>query len=181
MKYKLVPVKAGWIGVSWSDRGLKALTLPQKEPGEAAAVLAEYLKRNPKALIQDDGANKLIAELARELNNYFEGQLCSFDYLVDLDWCTPFQRMVLQSIKSIPYGETRTYKQVAEMIGHPLASRAVGGALRSNRVLLVLPCHRVIRRDGSPGGFGGQPQWKEKLLKMEKIMAVRYQINDHWL
>ncbi|MBO8137084.1 MAG: methylated-DNA--[protein]-cysteine S-methyltransferase [Desulfotomaculum sp.] len=167
MRYKLFAVKYGWVAAAWSDRGLCALTLPCTEPGQAVLGLADRLKIDVNQLVEGSIGSQLRG-LEDELKRYFEGQRCDFNYPLDLSWCTPFQYKVLTSIKNIPYGETRTYRQVAEMIGRPGASRAVGGALRSNRVLLVLPCHRVICSDGSPGGFGGRPEWKVKLLEIEK-------------
>ena len=85
---------------------------------------------------------------------------------------TQFQWKVLKAAMEIPLGETRTYKWVAQKIGCPQAARAVGQALRSNPYPLIIPCHRVIKSDGSFGGYAGQyGKKKERLLKLEKAIA----------
>lgn len=80
---------------------------------------------------------------------------------------TPFQKEVWEALRQIPFGETRSYAQVADMIGRPGAARAVGGANACNRLPLVVPCHRVISSDGSLGGFNGGLHLKERLLEHE--------------
>ncbi|WP_031517974.1 methylated-DNA--[protein]-cysteine S-methyltransferase [Desulfofalx alkaliphila] len=166
MKSYILAISEGWIGVAWSDKGLWALTLPYKEPHGAEQRL---LQLTPNANITENYAGHPdTVSLTRQLEGYFNKESASFNFQVDLSWCTDFQRRVLTTVAGIPYGETRSYSQVAEMIGRPKAARAVGNALSSNRALLVIPCHRVIRADGSPGGFGSLPRWKEKLLDLEK-------------
>ncbi|MEG6616591.1 methylated-DNA--[protein]-cysteine S-methyltransferase [Peptococcaceae bacterium 1198_IL3148] len=169
MKYNIIQIKdVGWIAVAWSNNRLAVLTLPYPSPEAALEQLHDYV--DPTQLIAGDADTEQVLCLRRELSKYFGGQRCQLNFPVDLSWCTPFQRQVLESISTIPYGETRSYQQVAAMIGKPTASRAVGGALRNNRVLLVLPCHRVIRSDGSLGGFGGieNSDWKRKFLAIER-------------
>lgn len=86
---------------------------------------------------------------------------------LDLSGLTPFQKKVLEVVKTIPYGETRSYKWVAERIGNPKAVRAVGQALKKNPYPGIIPCHRVIRSDGKLGGYSKGTQKKKKLLKQE--------------
>lgn len=84
---------------------------------------------------------------------------------------TQFQRKVLSAVMSIPLGETRSYQWVAERIGHPKAARAVGTALRGNPFPLIIPCHRVVRSDGTPGLYCGKDDGrKAKLLRLEQII-----------
>lgn len=165
------------MAVSWSEQMLTALTLPHQEPDRAVYTLAGQLKVPLKLLVKSDQVPELIVQLEKQLQHFFLGERCSFNFKVDLSWCTPFQRSVLQAARLIPYGETRTYKQLAGMIENPRACRAVGGALRGNRVLLVVPCHRIIRHDGTPGGFGGQPWWKEKLINLEKSICLKNHVH----
>jgi methylated-DNA-[protein]-cysteine S-methyltransferase len=80
---------------------------------------------------------------------------------------TPFQRKVLRVVRTIPYGETRSYKWVARKIGRPKAARAVGQALKKNPYLVIIPCHRVIRSNGKLGSYSKGTQKKRKLLKIE--------------
>ena len=88
----------------------------------------------------------------------------------DLGSLTPFQRKVLEAVKTIPSGETRSYKWVAGRIGNPKAARAVGQSLKKNPYPGIIPCHRVIRSDGKLGGYSKGTQKKKKLLKKEGVI-----------
>ncbi|WMM24888.1 methylated-DNA--[protein]-cysteine S-methyltransferase [Tissierella sp. MB52-C2] len=109
----------------------------------------------------------LLKEAARQLEEYLEGKLKFFDLPLEPKG-TDFQQTVWAALLDIPYGETRTYKQVAEAIGKPEASRAVGIANSKNPILIITPCHRVIGTDGKLVGYAAGLAVKEKLLKMEK-------------
>ena len=97
---------------------------------------------------------------------YFEGELKSFDFSLDLHG-TPFQLAVWKMLGNIPYGETRTYSDIADCIGNPKSIRAVGTAIGRNPVLIAVPCHRVINKNGGLGGFRGGLQLKQYLLDLE--------------
>ncbi len=110
----------------------------------------------------------LLKEAARQLEEYLDGKLKSFDLPLAPEG-TDFQQTVWAALQDIPYGETRTYKQVAEVIGKPEASRAVGTANGKNPILIITPCHRVIGTDGKLVGYAAGLAVKEKLLEMENI------------
>ncbi len=103
----------------------------------------------------------------KELTSYFQGSNSHFSQEIKFLTGTDFERKVWFSLKSIPFGETRTYKWIAEEIGKPLAIRAVGQALSKNPVPIVLPCHRVIESDGSIGGYSSGVNIKVRLLELE--------------
>ncbi len=105
-------------------------------------------------------------EAFRQLEAYFEGSLRRFDLPLDAGG-TEFQRRVWDALLEIPYGETRTYAQMAESIGSPKAIRAVGAANGANPIAIVIPCHRVIRTGGGLGGYGGGLDRKKLLLDLE--------------
>ncbi|MGC5360382.1 methylated-DNA--[protein]-cysteine S-methyltransferase [Streptomyces sp. DT24] len=107
------------------------------------------------------------AEAIRQLDAYFEGELRDFDLPLRLDG-TPFQRSVWDQLTRIPYGETRSYGELAEHLGKPGASRAVGLANGKNPVGIIVPCHRVIGASGSLTGYGGGLERKQRLLAFEK-------------
>ena len=109
--------------------------------------------------------------LADRLRAYFSGAGESFsDLELELDWCTRFQRAALEAIRSIPYGETATYGEVAALAGHPNAQRAVGSFCASNRFPLVVPCHRVVAADGL-GSYGSLGTgYKRRLLELERAV-----------
>ncbi len=109
----------------------------------------------------------LIREAAGQLGEYFEGSRKTFTLPLQAEG-TPFQEKVWQGLRAIPYGETRSYQALAESIGHPKACRAVGGANHHNPIMIVIPCHRVIGKNGSLVGFGGGLNVKAWLLEHEK-------------
>lgn len=108
-----------------------------------------------------------IREVTRQLEEYFAGRRKNFDLPLLLRG-TPFQQSVWQALREIPYGQTRSYKEIAEKIGRPAAVRAVGQANHTNPVAIVVPCHRVVGADGSLTGYAGGLWIKEYLLEMEK-------------
>ncbi|HEY5678694.1 MAG TPA: methylated-DNA--[protein]-cysteine S-methyltransferase [Pseudomonadales bacterium] len=103
----------------------------------------------------------------RQLDEYFDGRRRYFDIELAPD-VTPFQGKVLEALLEIPYGETRSYGEIARAIGQPRAVRAVGGANGSNPIPIVIPCHRVIGSNGSLTGFGGGLDTKQYLLDLER-------------
>lgn len=111
----------------------------------------------------------LAGQIARELEAYFGGDLRAFTVPVDLSAASAFTRLVLEATARIPYGETRTYGEIAADIGMPGATQAVGNALGANPVPIMIPCHRVIRADGSMGWFTGGPAIKRRLLAIEGV------------
>ncbi len=110
---------------------------------------------------------ELAAHAERELSAYFGGRLKDFGIPVK-PVGTPFQMKVWNALCEIPYGETRSYKEIAEAIGSPKAFRAVGMANNSNPIWVIIPCHRVIGADGSLVGYGGGLEVKEWLLNLER-------------
>lgn len=108
----------------------------------------------------------ILSEAVRQLDAYFAGELREFDLELHLDG-TPFQRGVWAQLQRIPYGETWTYGELAEHLGNPAASRAVGLANGKNPVGIIVPCHRVIGAAGSLTGYGGGLERKRRLLAFE--------------
>ena len=113
----------------------------------------------------------LIMETYRQLVEYIKGDRRTFDVPIKITRGTEFQRKVWKALCDIPYGEIRSYKDIAEAVGSPNAVRAVGGANKRNPISIIIPCHRVIRKNGELGGYGGMGPLvsvKEKLLALEK-------------
>jgi methylated-DNA-[protein]-cysteine S-methyltransferase len=113
----------------------------------------------------------LLAEAVRQLRAYFQGELRQFDLPLDFAG-TPFQIRVWRQLLTIPYGETRSYAQVAAAIGSPLAVRAVGAANGANPIAIVVPCHRVVGASGKLVGYGGGLELKKRLLELERPGSV---------
>jgi len=104
-----------------------------------------------------DASPQLLPRLQEQVRAYFSGRSAGFDCRIDLSDITPFSQKVLRQCCAIPAGKTLSYKQLAARSGKPLASRAVGQILAANQVPIIIPCHRVIRSDGTPGGYIGSP------------------------
>jgi len=107
------------------------------------------------------------------LRTYFSGHKAAFPDELDLSAATPFQREVWEITRLIPYGETRSYTWVAEQIGKPKALRAVGQALGSNPLPVIVPCHRVLNVDGKLGGYSRGVEMKRYLLSLEASASNR--------
>lgn len=112
-------------------------------------------------------ANAHLTKLAEELQSYLDGGLQRFSVPLVFPG-TPFQKRVWDELLRIPYGETRSYEELAEAVGVPGGARAVGRANGQNRIAIVIPCHRVVNKDGRLGGYGGGLRRKEHLLELEK-------------
>lgn len=117
-------------------------------------------------------ASEILAQAARELEEYLAGRRTRFEVPL-APRGTEFQRQVWNELLRIPYGETRSYRELAERIGRPRAVRAVGSANGRNPLCILVPCHRVIAADGSLGGFSGGLAVKERLLDLERRARAR--------
>jgi len=110
---------------------------------------------------------KLFLKALDQLEAYFNGELTTFDLELNIQG-TNFQKMVWRELVKIPYGETLSYSELAKRIGNPNASRAVGMANGKNPISIIIPCHRVIGKNGSLTGFGGGLEVKKNLLELEE-------------
>ena len=130
----------------------------------------EYLRE--MQFVEEKGENpkiysQIVSTCKEELDAYFAGKLEKFTIPLEFIRGTDFQRAVWKALQSIPYGETRSYKDIATVIGSPKAVRAVGGANNKNPIGIVIPCHRVIGSSGKLVGYAGGLDKKEMLLKLE--------------
>jgi O-6-methylguanine DNA methyltransferase len=112
------------------------------------------------------GVNDIIVDAYRQLDEYFAGVRKEFRLPLDLKG-TSFQLRIWEAVGRIPYGEVWSYQMVAEEAGYPRAYRAAGNAIGENPVAIVIPCHRVVRSDGTLGGYGGREYLKKRLLTLE--------------
>lgn len=115
-------------------------------------------------------APRRLDDVRRQLDGYFAGARESFDLDLDLR-VTPFHREVLDELARVPYGTTTTYARLAASVGRPAASRAVGRAMHTNPLAIVLPCHRVLGADGSLTGYAGGLDVKRRLLELEGALG----------
>ena len=145
------------------DRGVCLLEFSDRRVLEAQLANLRGRLGRPVA----PGENTLLARLRSELAEYFAGRRRAFELPLHAPG-TPFQERVWSELLLIPYGEVRSYEEIARRIGAPKAVRAVGRANGMNRIAIVIPCHRVVGKDGSPVGYGGGVRRKEWLLNLER-------------
>jgi len=140
--------------------------------GEAAMVAILWEDDDPARVrlgpLAADAGYPVLAEAERQLAGYFAGERRSFDLPLDFRG-TDFQKQVWQALLAIPFGETRSYAQIARAIGRPAAVRAVGAANGRNPLSIVAPCHRVIGANGALTGFAGGLEAKHYLLRLEGV------------
>jgi O-6-methylguanine DNA methyltransferase len=140
----------GLIKIAATNEGLLSLTFVEKpETGESVG-------------------NRITTETVRQLDQYFRRERKTFDLPLQIEGYSDFLKKVWQALSKIPYAETRNYSEVAAVINNPAAVRAVGNACGKNPLPIVIPCHRVLRKDGALGGFSAGEGIKEKLLALEK-------------
>lgn len=159
--YRTVDSPVGQLLLAATPRGLVRIAYDIEDHDRVLETLAGRL--SPRVL----RAPKRLDLAAKELEEYFGGRRRAFDLPLDRSLSHGFRLLVQQNLPSIGYGQTRSYGQVAELVGNPKAVRAVGTACAANPLPVVVPCHRVLKADGTPGGYVGGPAAKLTLLNLE--------------
>jgi len=155
--FKTMPSPVGTLTLIASDRGLAAILWENDDPDRVRLGARE-----------ERGDHPVLVETARQLTQYFAGERWSFDLPLDFHG-TDFQKRVWAQLLAIPFGETRSYGEIARALGQPTASRAVGAANGKNPISIVAPCHRVIGTNGALTGFAGGLAAKQRLLALEGL------------
>jgi methylated-DNA-[protein]-cysteine S-methyltransferase len=164
VSYAYEPSPVGELLVAVTPRGLIRLAYNAHE--QADSVLEELARKVSPRVVEAPAA---LDDVRRELDQYFEGRRKAFDIPVDWRLHDGFGRRVLRATAAIPFGKVLTYAEVAAKAGSPRGSRAAGNALGSNRIPIVVPCHRVVRSGGKIGGYTGGVERKEYLLELEGV------------
>ena len=159
--YRTVDSPVGRLLLAATPRGLVRVAYDVEDHDRVLETLAARI--SPRML----RAPKRLDAAARELEEYFGGQRRAFGLPLDRSLSRGFRLLVQQNLPSIGYGQTRSYGQVAELVGNPKAVRAVGTACATNPLPVVVPCHRVLKADGTPGRYVGGPDAKLTLLTLE--------------
>ena len=159
--YRTIDTPLGTLLLAATPDGLVRVAYASEDHDAVLAVLAARI--SPRIL----NAPRRLDGAARELEEYFGGTRRTFDLPLDLRLATGFRRVVLSQLPGIGYGRTASYAAVAAAAGRPRAVRAVGTACATNPLPIIVPCHRVIRSDGSPGRYLGGPAAKQLLLDLE--------------
>jgi methylated-DNA-[protein]-cysteine S-methyltransferase len=163
--YAKVDSPFGMLLVAATPQGLVRVNLPAYDPDETLEQLAREV--SPRVL----EAPARLDAARRQLELYFEGRLTDFELPLDWRLSSDFRRRALRAVARIPYGETRTYTQIARTAGNERAVRAAGTACGANPIPIVVPCHRVLRSGGALGGYGGGLPMKEGLLRLEGSLS----------
>jgi len=165
LRYTTFNTNRGWVGILGSSYGLLRTTLPQNSVQEAKRLLGDRVK---EAVWSDN----FFQDLVHCLRSYFSSHRVVLTHKLDLSPATAFQRQVWEITRLIPYGETRSYSWVAEQLGRAEAVRAVGRALARNPLPIIIPCHRVVAKDGV-GGYSGGVEMKKYLLYLETPASIK--------
>lgn len=156
LAHKVIATPVGLLKLVASERGLKAVLWEDDDP-----------RRVPVALSRESASHPLLVRTQTQLGQYFAGERRGFQLPLDLAE-TPFQRAVWQALLDIGYGERWSYEELAHRIGKPKAQRAVGAANGRNPISMIVPCHRVLGKNGSLTGFAGGLGAKTFLLDLER-------------
>jgi methylated-DNA-[protein]-cysteine S-methyltransferase len=159
--YTTIDSPLGTLLLAATPKGLVRVAYAVEDHDRVLSTLSQRL--SPRVL----RAPRRLDAAARELDEYFSRQRRVFDLPLDLSLSKGFRQLVQRHLPEIGYGQTRTYQQVAELVGNPRAVRAVGTACATNPLPVVVPCHRVLRADGTPGGYVAGPGAKKALLSLE--------------
>ena len=162
INFTIVDSSLGSLLVGATQQGICAVSLGDSDAVMKTAFLAQY----PAANIHLDDAG--LSQWIDNINNYINGQEFTLNLPLDIRG-TDFQWQVWQALQTIPYGNTRTYKEIAQTIGYPKGARAVGQACGANPVALIIPCHRVVGKNKSLGGYRWGGERKKTLLAMEEF------------
>ncbi len=155
----------GELFVAVTPRGLACVAFEDEDRDE---LLARFARELSPRILEHAAA---VDDVRRELDQYFEGERHRFDLRLDRRLIHGIARDVLAATARVPFGRTTTYGELAARIGNPKAARAVGNALGSNPIPIVVPCHRVLRTGGALGGYAGGLARKERLLRLEGVLA----------
>jgi methylated-DNA-[protein]-cysteine S-methyltransferase len=159
--YRTLDTPVGTLLLAATERGLVRVAFDGE--GHQAVLAALAARISPRVL----KAPRRLDTAAQEIEEYFAGRRHTFDVPLDLSLSSGFRRRVLDHLPDIAYGHTASYATVAALAGSPRAVRAVGTACATNPLPVVVPCHRVVRSDGSFGGYRGGPEAKRTLLDLE--------------
>jgi methylated-DNA-[protein]-cysteine S-methyltransferase len=159
--YRTLDTPVGTLLLAATGTGVVRIAFEREDHDRVLVTLADRV--SPRILL----APGRLDPVARQVSEYFNGARTSFDVPVDLRLSRGFRRDVLQHLRAIGYGSTESYAQVAAATGHPRAVRAVGTACATNPLPVVVPCHRVVRSDGSTGSYVGGSDAKAALLQLE--------------
>lgn len=162
--YNIIPSPLGLIGLAFTSKGLCRIKI--QIASETA--FHEELRTDYHSIPEK---KEPLNSLKKQFSLYFAGKLRDFSCPFDLEEGTPFQKKVWRKLLAVPYGSTRSYEWLAKAVGKPGACRAIGNANGQNPLPIIVPCHRIVRKNGDLGGYTGGTHIKQFLLNLEKSHA----------
>jgi methylated-DNA-[protein]-cysteine S-methyltransferase len=166
MAHTIIKTPFGFVGVAATSKGVRQVLLPRPDEGSVWRELDSAEDDSPQA-------KAYVKSAAQKLQRYFRGENVTFDEPLDWDGQSDFFRRVWTELLTVPRGETLSYNELGRRVGKPRAARAVGAAMAKNPLPVIVPCHRVLRSDGSLGGFGGGLPLKRRMLELEQGQGGR--------
>lgn len=164
--YSVFLTCAGYVAIISNEKGILELFLPEENYDD---VVNKIKKRYPYITEKKDG--ELFDKIKEKILSYFKEEKVDFsDIPVDLSQYKELTQKVFEIVRTIPFGETRTYRWVAEQLNNTKITRVIGKILNSNKIPIIIPCHRIIKSDGEIGGYSYGLEWKIRLLKIEKVL-----------
>jgi O-6-methylguanine DNA methyltransferase len=160
-KYSIFETPLGHMAAVVSQKGMHMVVLPRRSEREVKRELEAHYSEE---LVRDERG---LAGITTGISDYLSGRKVNFKVKFDVSGATPFEIKVWDTVFGIPYGEVRSYAWVAKQVGAPKKVRAVGQALKHNRIPIIIPCHRVVNKSGDIGGFSAGAEMKRKLLHIE--------------
>lgn len=156
----------GWMGLAEAGNGIARIVLPKA----SKQIVESELRAGGQEFRQETSSSRLQAA-RKQLTEYLAGTRTSFNLPLDLSEGTNFQRQVWKTLQSVPYGQLRSYQALAARVGGKQYARAVGNAVGANPLPIVIPCHRIVTRNSSLGGFSGGLPTKQRLLALEGTLS----------
>lgn len=169
-KYDIIKISWGYLTIVFTDKGVCRIRICEQDHGYSQITPVSAKHPLSFKICPDPQPQKLYPEWRQQFESYFQGENIVFCIPLDIQEGTAFRRKVWQVLQRIPYGETRSYRWVAEQAGKPNAFRAVGQANAANPIPIIIPCHRVIQANGTLGGFSCGIKIKRELLKLEGVL-----------
>ncbi len=166
VKYSVFLTPNGYVSIISNDSGIIELFLPEENYDSS---VNKIRKKYPAAIEKND--DEILNKTKEKLLLYFKEEYVDFsDIPTDLSKFKKLTKKVFEIVKTIPYGETRTYRWIAERMNNIKITRVIGKILHSNKIPIIIPCHRIIKSDGEIGGYFFGVEWKIRLLKIEKVL-----------
>ncbi len=166
VKYSVFLTSVGYVSIICNDAGIIELFLPEENYDSS---VNKIRKKYPAAIEKND--DEILNKAKEKLLAYFKNEPVDFsDIPVDLSQFKELTKNVFEIVKTIPYGETRTYRWIAEQMNNIKITRVIGKILNSNKIPIIIPCHSIIKSDSEIGGYSFGVEWKIRLLKIEKVL-----------